>query len=370
MHSTPRRSGLTIVLFLVACSLAQAVGAQAWPMPGSVLAAVRERIARGPASTIVIALVDTSGVRYFASGRVTRALDAPAADSATIFEIGSITKTFTATLLAEMVRRGEVRYDDPVARYVPDSVPVPERDGQRITLRHLVAHRSGLARGVRDQEVRDRAVPWAETVARLYTHLPTDSLAFAPGARFLYSNVGYALLGHVLERRGGQPYEDLIRSRLLEPLRLDDTGARLTSAQRPRIALGYDVRGEPRDAGYPLLVSAAALRSSARDLARFIQAQLGLLPSQVDSALALTRLREAEADGPDGTMTLGWFLLTENGKSIYWHAGATGGYRTFVSFDLRRRRGVVLLSNSQEEIAPLARPLMEVRMPRLQPSAP
>jgi CubicO group peptidase (beta-lactamase class C family) len=339
-------------------------------MPDFVLATVRERIARGPASTIVIALVDSSGVRYFSLGRVTRAPDAPLADSTTIFEIGSITKTFTAVLLADMVCRGEVQYDDPVARYLPDSVRVPERSGRRITLRHLVAHRSGLARGVRDQDVRDRAIPWAETVARLYTHLPTDSLAFAPGTRFLYSNVGYALLGHVLERRGGQPYEDLIRSRLVGPLRLDDTGARLTPTQQARVAQGYDVRGEPRHAGYPLFVGAAALHSSARDLARFIQAQLGLLPTQLDSALALTRFREAEADRPDVSMTLGWFQLTENGRSVYWSAGATGGYRTFVAFDLQRRRGVVLLSNSQEEIAPLARPLMDVRMSRFQSSAP
>lgn len=334
-------------------------------MRDSVLAAARERVSQGPATAIVIALVDVRGVRYYSIGRRSQAHDAPPADSATIFELASLTKTFTATLLAEAVRRGEVDYDDPVSRYLPDSVRAPTHDGQRITLRQLVTHRSGLARGVRYQQIPDTITPWAQTVARLYDHLPHDSLAFPPGEAFLYSNVGAGLLGHALERRAGVPLEDLLRTRVLVPLGLIDTRATLTPDQRKRLAAGYNRRGNARTQGYPVLIGAAALRSSAADLARYVQAHLGLVHTPLDSALALTRLgQQPERYLPD-SLGQGWVRTVSGRRSAYWFAGGNEGYQSFVGFDLERRQGVVILSNSQLQVIQWGLRLLDIVPPPL-----
>jgi CubicO group peptidase (beta-lactamase class C family) len=334
-------------------------------MLDSVRAAAAERVARGPASGIVVTLIDDSGVRHYSFGQLSKAFGASAVDSTTVFEVASVTKVFVATLLAEMVLRGEVGYDDPVQRYLPDSVRAPTRNGTPITLRHLVSHRSGLARGVRDQVVTDTVTPWAETMRRLYDHLPVDTLRFEPGTAFYYSNLGAGLLGHALERRGRAPLEALLYERLFVRLGMEDTRASLTSQQRARLAAGYNRQGEPRTRGFPILLGAAAYRTTARDLARFVQAQLGFLRSPLSEAMALTRNGlMAENYLPD-SLGLGWIKTSSRGASAFWFTGGNEGYQSFVGFDPSRGRGVVILSNSIQIVLDLGLRLLDVVPPRL-----
>ncbi len=141
-----------------------------------------------------------------------------------MFEIGSITKVFTASVLASMVARGEVRLDDPVARYLPPSVKAPTRGGKEITLAHLATHTSGLPRLPPDLQPSDPANPYADcTVDQMYQFLSAYALPRDIGAQYEYSNLGMGLLGPALARRAGKSYEELVIERVLAPLAMSDT---------------------------------------------------------------------------------------------------------------------------------------------------
>ena len=156
-----------------------------------------------------------------------------------MFELGSITKVFTALLLTEMVTRGEVALDDPVSKYLPGSVKMPARNGKQITFLDLATYTSGLPRlpdGI--PSVGDN--PYAAyTVEQLYAFLSNHTLRFDPGTHYEYANLGFGLLGHVLALRANTSYEDLVVSRVCAPLGLEDTRISLTASMRERLAQGH-----------------------------------------------------------------------------------------------------------------------------------
>lgn len=237
----------------------------------------REYLARDNVG-LVIGVVFPGGRRVFGYGRRGGEGGDSSPDQDTIFEIGSITKVFTAALLADMARRGEVRLDDPVQRYLPAGVQVPTRGGRAITLLHLATHTSGLPRlpGNLGRTVRDRANPYAHyTVDDLYAFLNGCRLARVPGERYAYSNLGAGLLGHVLALRAGMGYEALVTRRLCGPLGMMDTAVTLSPEQRGRLAQGHAASDEPVPLwDLPMLAGAGALRSTARDMLAFLAANL------------------------------------------------------------------------------------------------
>ena len=132
-------------------------------------------------------------------------------DADSLFEIGSITKVFTATLLADMVDRGEVALDDPVSKDLPETVRVPERNGRKITFVDLATQSSGLPRMPDNMHPRDPANPYADyTLEQLYDFLGRFTLTRDIGSQYEYSNLGVALLGGALARRAGASYEALL----------------------------------------------------------------------------------------------------------------------------------------------------------------
>ncbi len=147
---------------------------------------------------MVIGLVDERGSRVLAAGKLDNGTRQEV-DGDTVFEIGSVTKTFTTLLLQDMVERGELKLDDPVAKYLPESVKVPARDGKQITLLNLAIHTAGLPRDPSNLTP-TRGLPenaFADyNVEKLYAFLSSFALDREPGSKFEYSNVGMALLGH------------------------------------------------------------------------------------------------------------------------------------------------------------------------------
>jgi CubicO group peptidase (beta-lactamase class C family) len=268
----------------------------------------------------------------------------------TVYEIGSVTKVFTAVALAEMVVHGEVGLDDPVQRYLPDSVHVPSRPGHEITLRLLSAQRSGLPRMPSNFAPGNPNNPYADyDSGRLFAFLNGYTLPREPGASYEYSNLGVGLLGLALSRRAGSSYEDLVLARVIRPLRLADTRVTLTPELRARLARGYAGEQEASNWDLDALAGAGALRSTARDLTRFVAAATGLVASPLDSAFRLTEVIQADA-GPTLRIGLGWHVIGRDTATLYWHNGGTGGYHSFVGFDPRRKIGVVVLSNSSQSI--------------------
>jgi D-alanyl-D-alanine-carboxypeptidase/D-alanyl-D-alanine-endopeptidase len=308
---------------------------------------------------LVIGLLDANGVR-----RVVPVADVPY-DGRTIFEIGSITKTFTGILLAEMAERGELRLEDPVQDLLPKGVSVPARNGRQIRLVDLATHTSGLPRLPGNLAPADSANPYADySVDRLYDFLRGHQLGRDIGERAEYSNLGAGLLGHVLALRAGKSYEALVTERILAPLGMTSTRITLSAEHRGRLAPGHSASGqEVPNWDIPTLAGAGALRSDVDDMLKFIAASL----QPPDNALgrAIRSSHEPRAVMSEtAKVGLHWIVTTTRfGRTVIWHNGGTAGYRTFIGFDPERRTGVVVLSNRSNSVDRIGMHLLDPRMP-------
>ena len=277
----------------------------------------------------------------------------PAAD--TIFEIGSITKVFTATLLADMTLEGLVSLDDPVQRYLPSGVELPVR-GRRITLADLATHTSGLPglpKGMLRLALKERHNPYVNfSVDDLHTAVANARLRRPPGKRIRYSNFGFGLLGHVLSLRAGQTYEQLVAERILAPLGMTDTAITVPHDKGGRFAQGHNRRGRAvSNWDLPTLAGAGALRSTVHDLLEFLALQLDRGESRLARAARMThepRMRKRAF-----SVGLGWFIhRVQRGQphKAIWHDGGTGGFRSVAGFVKEAGTAVVVLSNSSRAV--------------------
>jgi CubicO group peptidase (beta-lactamase class C family) len=183
---------------------------------------------------LIACISGPEGRRYISYGRISRTSDDDPGPG-TMFELGSITKVFTSLLLADMVDRGEVRLDDPVAMYLPKGVVLPSRNGKQITLTDLATHSSGLPRDADNLDLMQVNPLARYGPSQLYEFLARYTLSRDPGEKFGYSNLAVSLLGHALTLRAGKSYEELLRTRILEPLGMQDTFcAALLAISRPQ----------------------------------------------------------------------------------------------------------------------------------------
>lgn len=310
-------------------------------------AALANRVEQKKAVGIVVATIDADGRNVIAYGKVAKDRDT-IPDANTVFEIGSVTKVFTSLLLADMVERGEVRLDTPVADLLPKTVKVPSRNGRQITLLDLSMQSSGLPRLPNNMRPADFANPYAGyTPAKLYEFLSGYTLTRDPGEKYEYSNLGAGLLGHALALKAGMSYEELVRKRILEPLGMHDTSIILTADQKERLAQGYDASLNPaKNWDFDALAGCGALRSTANDMLRFVAANLELTDTPLKTAMRRMRSVRKPTGVPDLDIAMAWHIYTKFGGDIVWHNGGTGGYRSFIGFDPASKKGVVVLCNT------------------------
>jgi len=296
---------------------------------------------------ILVGLIDPQGRRVVAHGGSGRG-DGRPLDGDTVFEIGSITKAFTALLLAHMAERGEVGLDDPAARYLPDGVAMPERGGRQISLSHLATHTSGLPRRPGNLA----PAHWENLYAgysaqQLYAFLGACRLQSEIGEAHLYSNLGTGLLGHLLALRVGVDFETLIGERITGPLGMTSTAIELPPDLASRLAVGHDQRLRPvGEFQLGVLAGAGGLRSTANDLLDFLAAALGLAPNPLAPALSAQLRVRGPSDKAADIQALGWRIRPQGEGEMVFHNGATRGHRCFLQFDLARRAGVVVLTNT------------------------
>ena len=312
---------------------------------------------------IVIGIVDHTGPRFISYGKF--GLDDPRpVDEDTVFEIGSVTKIFTSTILADMVQRGEVSLNDPVAKYLPLNVKMPRHAGKQIVLLDLATHTSGLPRMPTNVSPKNLENSLADyTVLNLFEFLSGFQLKRNIGSKFEYSNLGVGLLGQALAGRAGMDYEAMVKARVTSPLGMDNTGIALTQTMQAHFAKGYDWTRAPAPPwDIPALAAAGALRSNARDLLIFVAANLGYLDSPLAPAMhSMIKVRRKAEDGYD--ISLGWIVATRRGRQIFWHDGATNGYQAFAGYDAKSKVGIVALSNMNA-------PVDDIGMYLLDPSTP
>jgi len=312
---------------------------------------VRFRIDKQQRATAAVVGVTRSSGRSIIAYQSKRGPHAVEPDGDTIFEIASLTKIFTALLLADAARRGEVQLDDPLARFVPTGVRVPEFSGRAITLADLATHTSGLP--LRPNNL-NAVAPDAPnkyagyTLDQLYVGLPEYHLDRAPGSQFEYSNLAFALLGDALARQAGEPFPDLLRRRVTAPLGLSDTRFGDDPAAAARRAQGHDMDLKPvgpTDNG--ALNPAGGLRSTANDLLQLLDLFLSDdSSSDLSQAARLMLTLDRPGDGDDTRMMLGWRRTIAHGETYYWSHGSSDGSRTFMGFNPARRVAIVALADA------------------------
>jgi D-alanyl-D-alanine-carboxypeptidase/D-alanyl-D-alanine-endopeptidase len=314
------------------------------PSVASVVSAlVDEPVQRGECVGLAVDIDNGGEQGFYSYGSMIRGSGKPPAPT-TEFEIGSITKVFTTTLLALYERRRLVKLDDPLQKYVPPGIAVPAFSGRQITLIDLATHTSGLPR-----------VP----PIRADSYSPNEMFAFlngyrltrAPGSQFEYSNLGIALLAHALARATGMPWEALVERDITAKLGMVDTRLRLDHGQRSRLAIGYNpagMRARENMPTWPAFNGAGALFSTASDMRRFLAWNMGKTTSDLNDLLEdLHRPRFALAR-PGAAVGLAWQLIPfgKPGSSIVWKDGGTPGYSAYIGFSTHPRSGVVLLANT------------------------
>ena len=320
---------------------------------------------------IVIGMIGPRGRRVMAYGQ-SGAANARPLDGRTAFEIGSVTKVFTALLLADMARTGDVALTDPVAKYLPAGAGVPARGGRSITLLDLATHTSGLPFmpvGLPDMEDSASA---RYSVARLYDFLAHYELSRDIGAEWEYSNLGYWLLGQALASRAGTSYEQLLRTRVLAPLHSRSTAFAVSPTLRARLAMGHNGVLQPAPMfssvpGYNLMPAAGGLVSTADDLLSLLSVAMGYDRSPLTPDLAMT-VRVRRPMGTDA-QALGWTVIGKGGDELIVQDGGTFGYASSVAWDPTRRVGVVVLSNQVAGVGDIARHLLRPNIPLEKPTA-
>ncbi len=300
----------------------------------------------------VIGVLTPAGRRIHAYGKAGEGDPKPLGGD-TVFEVGSVSKIITALLLAEMVERGQVGLDDPVAKHLPD-LALPEWKGRRMTLADLATHTSGLPLFPDDIPLSDPSEV-ARVVARYsvedsHRFLARYDLPQETGSRWTYSNLGYALLGEALARRAGTNYETLVRERITRPLGLASTAFTVSASMRKRLARGHDAALHPvPELAMPAFLPAAGLRSTANDLLTLLEAFTGRRSSPLAPAMA--RMLETRRPGPGLEQALGWWLVRigPEDEGFVAFGGQTAGFATTIAFDPKTRVGVVVLSNGAQD---------------------
>ncbi len=273
-----------------------------------------------------------------------------------VFEIGSVSKTFTGLLLAQMVEQKKVRLDEPVRELLPAGTVAAPASGAEITLLDLSAQRSGLPRMPDNFKPADPSNPYADYDEKaLFTFVAGHGLAMPAKPEFGYSNVGVGLLGHALARRAGTTYEALLHRAVTGPLGMHETGITLSPALSARLVQGHDGDHKPARAwDLDVFAGAGGIRSTAADMLSYLEAQLhpdhlpaGAGTTAEGKTLAAAIRASHVSQGEAGTgmhIALNWLRVDTTGS--LWHNGATGGHSSFALFNPDMDLGVIVLCNT------------------------
>jgi D-alanyl-D-alanine-carboxypeptidase/D-alanyl-D-alanine-endopeptidase len=335
-----RRTALAAAPTLVLAGRAAAQAASADLTDETLRGVLRDRIdVQRMGVGIGMALVSAGGPRFIVYGRQDSQPDRPI-DADTVFEIGSITKLFTALLLSEAVRGGELSLDDPADRSLPPDLRLPSRGGRQITLFDLATHTSGLPKlPANYPPLSDLAGQARYSQVDLAAALAAQALPRDPGAGYEYSNLGYGLLALALAHRAGLSYGDLVARRITGPLGMTSTMLAPGRKFAPRRAQGHD--GElAKASSMPggVLDGAGALKSTPRDLARFVAAALALSPTPLAPAFALMTASRRPSGSPSVALALGWQVVTQGGQTTVLKGGDTYGFTATVALNPEGRR--------------------------------
>ena len=337
---TIRKQLLLLVLSLASLSII------AQKLPEDVEESIKKRIEYGYSPSYAVGIIDKNGPRYYNFG--TRTMDGGSVNEHTIYEIGSISKVFTAILLAQQVVDGKMKLDDPIKKYLPAEVKVPRKSSVEITLGNLSDHTSGLPRMPDNFTPANPNNPYADyTVKQMLEFISGYELTRDVGAGYEYSNLAQGLLGYILSQYVSTTYEDLMVKSIASPLGMKETKITFDEKMKKNLAMGHSNRKPVENWDIPTFAGAGAIRSSTADMLKFLAANMNLKKTSLRKAMDLTHQVRHDKAGKM-RVGLGWHVSKGKNGDVLWHNGGTGGYRTFAGFVKETGMGVVVLTNSNK----------------------
>ncbi len=305
----------------------------------------RKYIQKGNTVGLSIGII-RNGVTHIYNYGETNAGSGVMPDENSLYEIGSITKTFAATLLAYYVNEGKVKLSDPITRYLPDSVAA-NKDLHDITLEMLSNHTSGLPRlpGNFENHSSDPYDPYKDySKENLFSYLDNCKLESKPGQTYAYSNLAVGLLGTILEQLSGKSFEQMVEEIICAPLDMQSTAQHLSPALKRRLVTVYNQDGKTTSPwNFNALAACGALRSTVNDLLIYAKANMLKSNTKLSEALQLTHEITFNKDAKLG---LAWHTIIINNVEYYFHNGGTYGCSSFMAFNAEKNMAVIVLSNS------------------------
>ena len=295
---------------------------------------------------VVIGVITPQGATYYSYGVKSLKTKEPV-DENSVFEIGSISKTFTGILLAEMSLKGELKLDDPLQDFLPDGIIAPTRKGDSIKLFQLSNHTSSLP-SLPDNLPRPlTSNPYANfSEKQLYDFLNDYELTRGIGSIYEYSNYAVGLLGHILASKRKVSYEQLMVDVIAKPLGMENTRVVFTPSMKENLAMGHNFDGtEAENWDLPTLAGAGGIRSTAVDMLKYLAVNMGMEKNDLYPAMQLAH-KNSRSEESTPNVGLGWHTYKQHGVEIIWHNGGTGGYASYTGFIKDGDKGVVVLSNS------------------------
>jgi CubicO group peptidase (beta-lactamase class C family) len=290
---------------------------------------------------LAIAMIENGETRFFGIKRVNDTI-ITIENKNHIFEIGSISKVLTATLLAHFVNEGKMKLDDPIQHYLDFELNFEDT----ITLQNLSNHTSGLPRMPSNFNIftiKDIKNPFKDyDTVKLKKYLTKKAkLIQEPGTTYSYSNLGAGLLGYILSETSNSTYEELLQENIFSKYGMDNSTTIRKNIEK-NLVKGLSRKGkETSNWDFDVMISAGGILSSVYDLSKFAHAQFDdenkdLLMTQQPTFIFSEKL----------SFGLGWHIVkTKNGENLLWHNGGTGGYSSSMILDKENRTGVIILSN-------------------------
>lgn len=308
---------------------------------------VRKYIQRANTVSISVGIIKNGSTHTYNYGEVKKG-KGQMPNIGSIYEIASITKTFTATLLAWYVNEGVLKLDDPITKYLPDSV-ASNPALKDIKLINLSNHTSGLPSLPTNFSIQrdySDANPYKNyTRDMLFRYLRYCILPNKPGVKYAYSNLGVGLLGIILERVTNKPYEQLVNEIICRPLGMKSTMQHLYPLIGPRFVSVYNEDGKQTFPwSFDALAACGSLKSTINDLLIYARANMTKSDSKLSKAFELTH--KITFTNSDSQVGLGWHIIKVDGVSYIFHNGGTEGSSSFLAYNVEKGLAVVILSNS------------------------
>ena len=328
---------------------------------------IKNHITSGKSSGISVGLINKTGIQTFNYGEIKKGSGIePTYD--TLYEIGSMTKTFTAILAVQLQNEGLLSLDDPIIKFLPEFTD-SNFDKNNVTLYHLLTHTSGISefslRVFISQMFsimstgKSRITQYEYNTEKFLNYISTLKLKNPPGSTWMYSNLGFGLVGKILERITGNSYENLVKHRICDVLDMKDTGIDVFDSHKNDLAIGYSFRSKQADYwNVPAIEAAGSLRSTTSDMIKFLKANLGLSQTKLSPILEYCQNIKNTPQIPLSmkfftksvgislsSFRLGWFVFPQENVDILGHDGGTEGFSSFMCMNLENQSSAVILTN-------------------------